>query len=600
MSDLFIDFREKDKRRTSTAMEFFKFFEDIQTRTFEFMEYSLVLAREDEWSVWGPYESPDKEVFVALAGRVAFENEEWEDAEKNVGEGGLSCKKLYSMYKTGGLSALNNLNGSFVVFIYDKIIGKAYIILDRCGVFPFYSVENNNHIFGSHADLLSKVLEFSCDIDKTSIAEFLITGKVMFPNSYYKNIKALESGCSYTIIMHGQHLQQIEKNKYFNFKFNIDHGMTKSELAKDLKKAFEKAVRRRTNPRFGQSAISLSGGLDSRSLLYASDRRDLLWTFCFYDEKNIELDVAREVARSAGAKFIPLRREFDHYGDSMEMGVKISGGTGNIFNNHYLGFRRIFKSLSIDNIISGFYCDRLFKGYVMNREVSKISRMEKFGKFKFESNQQFVWPLTDYSEHVSARLEAGFSKEMRCDDSDLGLLKIEQKRIFPLYCESENPTVNIPQRVMGSFLPSVDNDIINLYLKTPAQYKLYPSMYAQMVEMLCGKDVSQINNVNTGTIVNPSRLSLIMNLYKRAIQRRIYKLRGTLATDESWPNWTHYVDNSKKIESLWINKRNKSEEMFSCLLGINPYLKPLREYARKDLNMFVRLITLKIWMEQNT
>ena len=602
MSDLFIDFRESNKRRTSTALEFFKYYEDIQTRAFNYKDFSLVLARGDDWSVWGPYETPDKEVFVALAGRVAFENEEWEDAGKIIGEGGLACKKLYKMYKNGGLSALNNLNGAFVVFISDVGSGKSYIILDRCGVFPLFSADNpdKRYIFGSHADLLAKVLEYQCDLDKSSLAEFLITGKVMFPNSYYKNIKALESGCSYTIDMHSQNSQSMGKNRYFNFKFNIDHGMTKTELAEELKKAFEKAVRRRTNTRFGQSAISLSGGLDSRALLYASDRRDLLWAFCFYDDNNIELDVAREVARSAGAKFIPLKREFDYYGDSIEMGVKISGGTGNIFNNHYLGFRNTFKSIGIDNLISGFYCDRLFKGYVMNKKVSRILRTVKFSKFKFESNQRFVWPNKEYDEHVKDRLEAAFIREIRCDDSDLSLLKVEQKRIFPLYSESENPTVNIPLRVIGSFLPSVDNDIINVYLKTPARYKLYPTMYAQMVEMLCGKEASMIIDANTGTIVNPSKLSLVMNLYKRAIQRRIYKLRGTFATDGSWPNWVYYINNSKKIESLWMKDRNMSEDMFIEILGINPYIKSLREYARNDLDMFVRLVTLKIWMEQNT
>jgi asparagine synthetase B (glutamine-hydrolysing) len=602
MSDLYLDFRNKDVRNASSVAESMRYYDDIQVRTIEFDNFSLVQSFADDPSIWGPYESPDRKVVVALAGRVAFEDEEWDAAEKVGGDGGLACKRLYSIYQAMGINGLYDLNGSFVVFIYDRSIGNAYIILDRCGMFPFFSVntEDDNRIFASHADLLAKVVDSPCKWDMTSMAEFLITGKVMFPNSYYRNIKALESGCCYTIEVSGHSFSAIAKKRYFYFKFNTDHSMTKTALAEELAKAFKKAVRRRTDYRFGQSAVSLSGGLDSRALLLSSDRGSDLWAFCFYDEENLEFNVAREVALAAGAKFIPLKRDKEYYGDSIEMGVKISGGTGNIFNNHYLGFRHRIKSLGIDNILAGFYCDRLFKGYVLNKKVSRFLRIEKLVDFQYESNQRFIWPKTEYAEQVQNRLNEAYSIEMRSDSSDQGKLKIEQKRIFPLYSESENPTTIIPQRVMGWFLPSVDNDILNVYLKTPAAFKLHPSMYSQMVEMVCGKAVSDIRNANTGTRVNPSRLNLVVSSYKRAMQRRIYKLSGTIATDESWPNWLQYVYNSKKIESLWMRDRNKTQDMFSQILGVNPYAKNIQEFRGTNLDLFMRLLTLKIWFEQNS
>jgi asparagine synthase (glutamine-hydrolysing) len=601
MGDLYLDFRKRDERRSASVAESMRYYDDMQVQTLEFDDFSLVQSFADDPSIWGPYESPERKVFVALAGRVAFEDEDWDAAEKVGGDGGLACKRLYSMFQATGLDGLYDLNGSFVVFLYDRSTGNAHIILDRCGMFPFFSLNtgDGNRIFASHADLLAKVLDSPCKWDMTSMAEFLITGKVMFPNTYYRDIKALESGCSHTIDLSKHPASPITKKRYFHFNFNTGHSMTRADLADELAKAYKNAVRRRTNYRFGQSAVSLSGGLDSRALLFSGDRGANLWAFCFCDEENYEFNVAKKVASAAGVKFIPLERDNEYYGDNIEMGVKISGGTGNIFNNHYLGFRDRIKSLGIDNIVAGFYCDRLFKGYVLNKKVSKFLRTVKLAEFKFESNQRFIWPKTEYAEQVQNRLNEAYSIEMRSDSTGQGKLNVEKKRIFPLYSESENPTTIIPQRVMGWFLPSVDNDIINVYLKTPVDYKLHPSMYSIMVEMVCGKNVSNIPNVSSGTRANPTQLELFVNCYKRAFQRRLYALRGTIASDESWPNWVHYIPNSKKIANLWTRERNTTQDLFGQILGANPYEKNIKEFDKSNLDWFMRLLTLKIWFEQN-
>jgi asparagine synthetase B (glutamine-hydrolysing) len=601
MGDIYIDLRKKEERKTSSVTELMQYYKDIQVKTIEFNNFSLVQSFADDQSIWGPFESPDEKIFVALAGRVAFEEQEWDSAERVAGDGGLACKGLYSMYLAKGIHGLYDLNGSFVVFIYDRSIEKAHIIIDRCGMFPFYgaTAEDGNQIFASHADILAKSLDRSRKWDLASMAEFLITGKVMFPNTYYQDIKALESGCSYSIDMGGKVLSATLSKRYFSFKFNTDHSLTKVELAEELATAFKKAVKRRTGYRFGQSAVSLSGGLDSRALLFAADRANSLWAFCFHDEENYEFNVAKEVALAADVKFIPLKRDIEYYGNNIEMGVKISGGTGNIFNNHYLGFRDEIRSLGIDNIIAGFYCDRLFKGYVLNKKVSKFLRTVKLTDFKFESNQRYIWPKSEHAVQVQNRLNEAYGAEMRADRTNQGKLIVENKRIFPLYSESENPTTIIPQRVMGWFLPSVDTDILNVYLKTPVSYKLHPSMYSLMVEMVCGKTASKIDNVSTGTRVNPSKFNLVINSYRRALQRRVYRLKGTIATDESWPDWLNYVHNSKKIKSLWRRETNKTRDLFSEILGVNPYSNEIQDFKATGLDSFLRLITLKIWFEHN-
>jgi asparagine synthase (glutamine-hydrolysing) len=600
MSDFFIDFSHKLTNRKEYIIGSMKYYDDIVVRTFEHEKFILYLSCADNWDVWAAYKSIDGNIFIALSGRIALDSRAWEEAKEIPGEGGLACKAICKIYKSGGLGALENLNGNYVAFVLDESTQKLYVITDRCGMFPCFGHDSPRHglILSSHPDILANALHISNDYDLTSVAEFLVTGKVSFPHSYYTGIRALDYGSIYTIDLKPQTPTYETKRKYFDFKFKIDHGLSEWDVAEELAAAFRNAINRRTLPLFGTTGISLSGGLDSRALLCSADNRDNIWTFCFFDEENLEYRIAKEIAKEANVKFIPLKRDFDHYGDNAEMGVRISGGMGDFGNNHYLGFRNAFKNIGIDNIIAGFYCDYLFKSLVLNKNRNKFLRTETYAKFEYENYMPLYWFDTLYSKQVKERLDEQFPDNLKKDESDLGRLEIERRRLFPFYLEPDNQETTIPQRVMGWYLPIVDNDIIDTYLKIPPKFKLNTSMYSKMVEIRCGEKISKIKNINTGARVNAPQMSLILHGYKNILHSRIKKKKKSIATNESWPNWPYYIYNSKKIESLWMRKNETACDIFSKILGSDPYGKPIREYKSVDLKLFLRLLTLKLWFDQ--
>ena len=595
---LSIDKRFVDKEEQIKHL--MKYYDDVDVRSFRHPKFTLLLSRVDGWHLWGPYEPIDGKLFIALAGRIVLEADEWEKAKSLSGDGGLACKAIAKMYQEGGITNLGNLNGNFVVFIYDSSLQQLHIITDRCGMYPCYAspMKENDFVLGSHPDILANILNASQDWDLTSLTEFLVTGKVSFPNSYYKSIKALDYGSIHSIDLADDQLIY-RKKKYFDFNFNIEHTLGEWDLAEELACAFRKSINRRNLPIFGQTGISLSGGLDSRSLLCSANDRKNIWTFCFFDEENFEYRIAKEIAKQAEVKFIPLKRNFDHYGDNAEMGVRISGAMGNFGNNHYLGFRDSFRKLGIDNIIAGFYCDYLFKSLVLNKRVNKISRSETFSQFKYENYMPIYWFNTDYSRQVKERLDELFPNSVKNDETDIGRLEIEKRRLFPLSNEPDNQETLIPQRVMGWYLPIVDNDIIDTYLKIPPRYKLNISMYSKMVELICGDKISKIANTNTGARVNASRIELIVHGFKKTLHSKIKKKMKNIATNESWPNWPFYSHNSKRIEFLWMRNNRAVQDIFKQLLGKNPYEKKIQEYkVNDDLNLFLRMFTLKLWIEQ--
>jgi len=603
MSDFLLDFREKTIRGAQSAASMMKYYQDINVGVFEYEKFTLVLSRPDDWSVWGPYESIDQKVFVALSGRIAMEAAEWEEAEHFEGEGGLACKAIYNLYKSGGIKNLESLNGNYAVFIFDEKAQQFYIITDRCGMFPCFkaNLNDNSLVFSSQPDILASVVGCYHDLDLTSIAEFLVTGKVSFPYTYYRKIEAIDYGCIHSLDLKKEKAVFESKKKYFNFNFDIDPRVSEWDLAEELASAFKKAVNRRTLPLFGQTGISLSGGLDSRALLCSADNRENIWSFCFFDEENLEYRIAQEIAKEANVKIIPLKRDFDHYGDNAEMGVRISGAMGDFGNNHYLGFRNTLRDIGIDNLIAGFYCDYLFKGLVLNKNRNKFLRTETYSKFEYENYMPLYWFNTVYSKHVNERLDEEFPDTLKKDASDLGRLEIERRRLFPLFIEPDNQETVIPQRVMGWYLPIVDNDIIDVYLRIPPRQKLNTSMYSKMVKIVCGERISRITNINTGASVNASQTSLIFHGYIRILQSRIKKRKKSIATNESWPNWPYYINHSNKIEFLWMRKNETAQYIFKQILGYDPYGKTIREYkSGYDLKLFLRLLTLKLWFDQRT
>jgi asparagine synthase (glutamine-hydrolysing) len=600
MSDFVIDFRKSQFRSATSAVNLLKYYDDIKISIIDRKRFTLILSRADDLAVWGPYETLDKKVLVGLGGRIALDGKKWEDVKDYPGKGGLACKAICQMYLEDGINRLGSLNGSFVVLVYDASIEKLYIITDRCGMFPCFRTETDpsQFVFSSHPDILAATCGLKNDIDLTSMAEFLISGKVSFPFTYYKKIMALDYGTIHTIDVREDSAIYESARKYFTFNYSIDTHVSEWELAEELGEAFKRAINRRTLSLFGQTAISLSGGLDSRAILCSAENRDEIKAFCFFDEENLEFRLARDIAREAGVNFIPFRRSFDYYGDNAEMGVRISAGMGDFGSNHYLGFRDALSNAGITNLIAGFYCDYLFKALALNKKKNKFLQKERFTSFQYQNYMPLFWFKTRFAEEVRARFEEKFPDDVKNDSSDIGLLRIEQKRLFPLCYEPDNQETIVAQRVLGWYLPTVDNDIIDVYLKIPPQYKLNVSLYSKMVQIQCGDRISAITNINTGTRVNAPQISIALHGLRMALKRRLKSRRKTIATDESWPDWDYYVPHSNKIKTLWAQKDEVVENLFHEIMGKDSYEERMNGYEGPRLKLFLRVLTLKLWFEQ--
>ena len=605
MGDFLLDFRDPETRRRSAlqAASLLKFCDDTEARLVERDAWSLVLARADGFNLWGPCErsSPAGNIFVALAGRIALDEPEWEAAGKVEAAGGLACKAILRKYELGGVAALGTLNGNFVAFVHDGQKNQFHLVTDRCGMLLAYgqACSGESLVFGSHPDVLAAVVGESQNWDRTSLAEFLMTSRVSFPYTYYRNIRALEPGCILSLDFQKGRPAQQSQDKYFRFDFKIDPAASEDVLADELAAAFKQAVRRRTLPLFGRTGVGLSGGLDSRAILSTVDLRSQAVAFTLFDKENAEFRTAKAIAEACRVPLLPIQRDFEFYGRSAESGVRASAGTGCITCNHFLSARERLKEAGITNLLTGCYCDYMFKGLAFNRHENRLSCTDELNSFRFEFYDSFHWLKPPFLEDVMARLKAQFPESAQDRLSEQDWLEVERKRTFPLAYEQDLAQRVIPQRVMPWYVPVVDNDLIDVYLKIPARFKLNSSIFKKMLLSLCPANVLAIPDSNTNTAIGAVWPQYALNRYWSSIRNQIEaKVLSRMATSGSWPNWRHYLSHTQTIGPLWNRSNPVAKEVFTSILGRDPFARRLGEYASDEPILFQRLLTQKLWLDQ--
>ncbi len=603
MSDFILDFREAPLRCSKEhATRLLCFFPDIRIDCFETHSFRLLLTSCDHPDLWAPYVCPADQVLVAVCGRVAFDDSQWTSAARQPGDGGLASKGVYEAFKRSGIDGVQALSGNFIVHIYDPANKRYYLRADRTGTSLVYGIAAGalpERVFSSHPDALAATLGVTDRWDDVSLAEFLVTGKVSYPFTYYRDVRALEYGRIFEFDLENATVALAPLPAWADLSFEVAENSDENAPAEGLANAFRRATEKRTSPRLGRSFVALSGDLDSRPVSSSAHPHSDVAAFCCFDEENVEYRTAREIAAALGVELIPLKRSYDHYADYAEEAVRISGGMGDIGSNHYLGCRGRLLSLGMDNLLTGCYCDYLFKSLALDTSVRRLSRREYLAPFSGESYLPHFAFSTQPTADVTARLGEIFPRELRCDPSEAARLEIAKKRIFPLQYEGDNVQRMTTQRTLRWSPPVVDSDIIDFFRRVPIATRMNRSLFTKVVIEACDKAVCEIPDTNTGARVGARWPAIMVGRYRIAFRRARERRRPSIKSEESWPNWSHYLLNSSRIALLWDQPDEQADAFFRQVMG-GDFRSDLADYLEmygsfRGSVLCLRLLTLRIW-----
>ena len=309
MSDFLLDLRPQCLRNLNRAAEALQFAEDTKTFVIDRPAFGLVITQTGNSALWAPYCAATGSL-VAVAGRPVFDEVEWDGARAIPGSGGLAARIIYSRVQKFGAAALEQINGNCAVIVYDAPRQLVHLATDPCGVFPAFEVEApEGPVYCSHPDVLADAANERHRLDESSLAEFILSGTVTPPYSYYERIRAADSGTIFTIDVSGDRPGHPSKRRYFEFAYRGDSSVPEEDLASQLAAALRRAVERRTLPRLGPicGGTEWRVGLSRHPGLHVSTRSTTFAFSCF-DEPNRELRTAEKIARTLSVPFLPLRR----------------------------------------------------------------------------------------------------------------------------------------------------------------------------------------------------------------------------------------------------------------------------------------------------
>jgi asparagine synthase (glutamine-hydrolysing) len=599
MSDFLLDLRAPGFRTAAVHADRLRFLPHVQVVIISKESFDLAITVTEDSSLWGPFSNPDGSRVVALAGRVALDDADWERGVAVEGAGGVACKAIDRMIQRSGLEAVENLSGNFVLIVWERATNTLHLLTDASGVLPAFETQDaGTPVFGSHPDILADASGQSSDFDEISISEFLLTGTVSPPFTHYRRIQAIGRAMALEISANPATLGSIKRRCYFPLQFNGNPSDRQEDLASEFASAFKSTIQARSRGKYGRCAVALSGGLDSRVVLACLDPSADAFAFTCFDAENLEYAAASSIASAARVPFQPFRRPFEYYGDHAEAGVSIGAGMGSFANNHFLGVIPWLREQGARTLLTGCYCDYLFKALPLNLKSHPVTGLEELAPFKEEFYFHHTWPNTQRARQVQERIRARYPSRLTQDTSDSSVFDLEVVRTFPLCYEGDNSQRVIPQRVTGWFLPVSDPRLLRVYCRIPYRWKLNRSIFKQAVRILCGSRFDSIPDANTGARVGAPWWAVAAKAATQRVLRQYRKLRPSIATQGSWPNWRYYTKHSRVLADLWERPVPDAEPLLRTALGSAYPESPFGAGSEAQMWLQVQMLTVRLWMSR--
>lgn len=444
---------------------------------------------------------------------------------------------------------LASVNSEFLFFVADQDKESFHVISSRFSSPPFFYYEHAGCFIGAcfFADIWLR-------LHKLGLLE--ITPDTFYHLIAYKRIFGHLTHDKHTFLMPPASVltydgSTVSCKRYWkpNFIYKTDKGL-KQCIVEYSKRIKQSILRKNSDSK--RHSLWLSGGMDTRTLLAAFASVDMLPVCITVNPfENREVQVARKVAHTVGAKHVFLPFTTDHYRNNFFESLKLVG-TMQLASGMFLGFQDIVKEYA-DVAFHGHGFDYFFQGmylpakrYVFFGQHSYYKRLltpdgpltDWFLKnvpyriiFKDQNMLRIILPRHRQRLHESVLHEVQKTAEEAVEITESPHDFLEYLTFYNLarhypFADHWGINTNIPQRTI-----SFDNDVYDFYQILPAKYRFDARLPRECVKLL-NPELARIISANTTFPLGLSSLGRTLYQMKGPIKKRI---RGT----------THAIENNE-------------------------------------------------------
>ena len=221
-----------------------------------------------------PVWNHDRSVCLLLDGEIYGESElrqELANAGGQLCTSGSHAELLLHGYVQEGQHFFRRVNGTFVAAIWESRFRRLTLVNDRFGMKPlYYALLPDRLLFAAEIKSLLADSAVPRDPDPRGISQFFSFGQLFGEDTLLRAVKVLSPAAWVT---YRQAEREFQIDRYWQLSdIKVDPQLSHADFLERIDTAFAKAVELRTNDT-AALGISLSGGLDSRSILAAIDHQ---------------------------------------------------------------------------------------------------------------------------------------------------------------------------------------------------------------------------------------------------------------------------------------------------------------------------------------
>jgi asparagine synthase (glutamine-hydrolysing) len=338
-----------------------------------------------------PMSNEDNSLWIVFNGEIYNHAEirpELEKAGHKFKTNHSDTEVIIHAFEEWGIGCIDKFRGMFAFAIWDSINKELWVARDRIGLKPlYYTVSNGRFIFASEIKAILKDPSIKREVNMEGFYNFLSFLTVPAPDTMFKNIYKLASGCCLKLSSQGD----IKITRYWDV---FDHtkpltDISEDEIAEKILEELRVSVKYRKVSDV-PVGVFLSGGIDSstNAALFAEDSVEKVKTFTIgYEGEN------KSYANEFGyAQMMAEKVNADHHIKILKQKDFLDFLQTDIFHRDepmadYICYpvyavSKLAKDKGVSVCQVGEGSDELFMGYPHWREILMLYELNK----KYDNN----------------------------------------------------------------------------------------------------------------------------------------------------------------------------------------------------------------------
>jgi asparagine synthase (glutamine-hydrolysing) len=358
-----------------------------------------------------PVCSEDRNLMVFLSGELYNTSELHRDLKAKGhrfrDDGDLEL--VLRLYQEKGKQFIHDLEGAFVLAIWNRSQRQLIIANDRFGLYPlYYAHYDGKLIFAPEMKGILCDPHFHKELNLTALAEYMRFQQLLGEKTFFEGINLLANA---SLLRCNIQTDSLTIEPYWDFSRIPEVKVTFEEATEEIGRLLRRVVNRLASGPY-RIGVYLSGGLDSRAILGMIDRQRFPVASITYGQKNCrDVVYAERIARKVGS---------DHHWFEFKSGewveewadfhLELTEGFHSWIHSHGMSTFPQAREI-IDVNLTGWAFDTSVGGHWWAPPLTCAMDDVAFNSYFFSLyNQNYTWPGIEEAEERFLYADAFYPK----------------------------------------------------------------------------------------------------------------------------------------------------------------------------------------------